>query len=120
MGVGPPMNVFVDTSGLLAVLGASDQLHVRAARAWSELLAADDLRLITTSYVLVETCALVQSRLGIDALQAVETSVSPILDVIWVDSSLHRAATQSVLAARRRHPSLVDSFSFIVMWQRCI
>ncbi len=57
------MSVFVDTSALLAVLDAGDAQHPPARAAWQTLLERDE-RLITTSYVPVETFALVQNRLG--------------------------------------------------------
>jgi len=60
------MSVFVDTSALLAVLDAGDAQHPHARAAWQTLLHGDE-PLVTTSDVLVETFALVQNRLGMDA-----------------------------------------------------
>ncbi len=60
------MSVFVDTSGLLAILDAEDLHHAQAAACWKELIERDE-PLVSTSYVLVETFALVQKRLGLAA-----------------------------------------------------
>ncbi len=54
---------FVDTSALLALLDADERYHMACAYAWRSLLAADE-RLMTTNYVVVESFALVQHRLG--------------------------------------------------------
>jgi predicted nucleic acid-binding protein len=108
------VTTFVDTSGLLAVVDADDAFHARAARIWSALLAASD-PLVTTSYVLVETFALVQARLGIAAAQSLHDDIVPVLNVIWVDQTLHGIAAATMLAAKRRHLSLVDCVSFEAM-----
>ncbi len=114
------MTTFVDTSGILAIMDASDELHAAAALAWNQLLSGDDPDLLTTSYVLLETCALIQARLGLEALQAFHTNVRPVLTIIWVDAAMHNAGIESVLAARRRHLSLVDCISFQVMHEHMI
>ena len=108
------MSAFVDTSGLLAVLDADDAQHSRASRVWSNLVSGDE-QLLTTSYVLVETFALAQARLGLDAARLLNNDVVPILRVTWVDEALHRAAMTALLTAQRRELSLVDCVSFEVM-----
>lgn len=106
--------VFVDTSALYAVLDAADANHPAAAAEWRRLLH-DRVSLITSNYVLVETAALLQHRLGLAALSLFDRDVSPVLHVEWVSKALHAAAMSSVLAARRRGLSLVDCVSFAVM-----
>jgi predicted nucleic acid-binding protein len=51
------------------VLHAGDGYHARAARAFRELLESKQ-DLVTTSYVLVETTALLQHRFGLAAVRA--------------------------------------------------
>jgi predicted nucleic acid-binding protein len=108
------MNIFVDTSALLAVLDADDAYHARASRLWSDLVSGEE-DLLTTSYVLVETFALAQARLGLPAARLLHDDVVPILRVTWVDEALHRAAATALLTAQRRHLSLVDCVSFEAM-----
>ncbi|MBE3519206.1 MAG: type II toxin-antitoxin system VapC family toxin [Firmicutes bacterium] len=108
--------VYVDTSAFLAVLDASDQCHPRAARVWRELLQSG-VSLACSSYALVETCALIQRRLGMEALRAFREDVYPILTVFWVDARTHESAADAVLAANRRELSLVHCVSFLVMRQ---
>jgi predicted nucleic acid-binding protein len=104
---------FVDTSGILAVIDAAQPEHKAAAQAWEELVRTKE-ELLTTSYVLVELFALVQSRFGIPAVQALDAAFS-IVRILWIDAEIHRAALSSVLAASRRNLSLVDCASFEIM-----
>jgi predicted nucleic acid-binding protein len=108
------VTTFVDTSALLAVLDADDKQHERASRTWRTLIDAGE-PLLTTSYVLVETFALTQARLGLDAVGALDSSVVPLLQTIWVDDALHRAGIAALLTAHRRDLSLVDCVSFEAM-----
>lgn len=108
---------FVDTSAVLAIMNARDVRHAEAARIWAALLASAGA-LVTTNYVLVETGALVQSRMGMAAAQVLAEDIAPALDVSWVDEELHRAGTAALLTARRRDLSLVDCISFEVMRRR--
>jgi uncharacterized protein len=108
------MSVFVDTSALLAMLDADESSHRRCADAWTKLVS-DDERLLTSSYVVVEVFALVQRRLGLDAVRELEMSVMPLVHVLWVDSEVHRRAISALLAAARKRLSLVDCASFELM-----
>ncbi len=111
------MSVFVDTSALLAVLDAGDLFHPQAAAGWEQLIEGDE-NLVSTSYVLVETFALSQRRLGIEAVRTLDRDIVPMLDILWLDEALHRAAVTAVLTASRRRLSLVDCASFEVMRQK--
>lgn len=105
------MRCFVDTSAFLAVLNRDDENHLPAARQWQKLLG-EDWDLVTTSYVLVETFAVCQSRLGIKAARAFHTDVTPLLRVEWIDPERHWAAAAAVLAAGKRQLSLNQAFAF--------
>ena len=108
------MSIFIDTSGLLAVLDRDEINHAVSAAAWSEILQSDET-LVTTNYVLVETCALLQHRLGLAAVRLFDEDIAPILDIIWVDGQLHHAAMGILLATGRKRLSLVDCVSFEAM-----
>lgn len=113
------MTTFVDTSALIALLDGSETKHAACARAWTKLLA-DDESLVTSSYVLVETYALAQRRLGIDAVRTLTTDYVPLLAVDWIDETVHGAGLASLLTANRRELSLVDCVSFEIMRRRDI
>ncbi len=112
------MTVFVDSSALYAVIDADEVNNERAARTLMSL--APRRALVTHSYVCVETIALLQRRVGLDAVRAFVDDVIPALTVEWVGEALHRAATAAWLAARQRDVSLVDWTSFTQMRRRGI
>jgi uncharacterized protein len=108
------VSVFVDTSALLAVLDEDEDRHGTALRLWRDLLDQSE-ELVSSNYVLTETFALVQRRLGLDIVRAFQSRAVPALRVEWVDESLHAAAVTAVLTAGRRQLSLVDCVSFELM-----
>lgn len=108
------MSVFIDTSALFALLDADDSNHKKAAGAWRELVVSRE-SMITTSYVLVESCALIQNRLGFEAVRGFCDDLVPVLTVEFVTSDIHRLGTAALLAASKRGLSLVDCVSFETM-----
>lgn len=105
---------FVDTSAIYAILDRNDSNHDAAKTCWHALLDSDDA-LVTTNYVVVESCALAQSRLGMDAVRSIQEDVLPVMEIVWVDAATHSLAVTALLAAQRRKLSLVDCVSFAVM-----
>jgi predicted nucleic acid-binding protein len=108
--------VFADTSAVLALLNTDDDNHHRAVRAF-EALKARHARLVSTSFVLVETYALVGRRLGLDAVRSLRSDFMPLLDIVWIDAPLHEAGLDLLLGRGKRQLSLVDAVSFVVMRQ---
>jgi predicted nucleic acid-binding protein len=108
------MTVFVDTSGLYAVLDANDQDSPAAAETWRRLVETGD-RLITTNYVVVECCALLHRRLGIVAMRRFMQDLVPAMMVEWVDVSLHTAGATAAVLSSNSGPGLVDCVSFALM-----
>ena len=106
--------VFVDTSALYAFLVPSDRAHRRARTALAQLRAAR-ATLVTTSYVVLESYSLLQRREGRNGVSALRESLTPLLQVIWVDEELHERALDDVLNPNTREVSLVDAVSFAVM-----
>jgi len=105
---------FIDTSAFLAILDGDD-VNSPAAISCFQGLREGDAHLHTTSYVLVETVALVQARLGITALRDFQDHYRPLLQVNWVVEEGHERALAAVLVAGRRRLSLVDCASFDFM-----
>ncbi|MEE9167001.1 MAG: PIN domain-containing protein [Candidatus Neomarinimicrobiota bacterium] len=108
------MTSFIDTSAFLAILDADDENHSKAGKKWEELIDKSDT-LVCSSYILIETFALIQHRLGMKAVRSFQEDVVPILTVKWVHESVHEAGVTSMLAANRRELSLVDCVSFDMM-----
>jgi predicted nucleic acid-binding protein len=108
------MATFVDTSGLLALLNPADRYHEEAWAVWESLIYAGE-PLATSSFVLVETYALLQSRLGFDAVKTMHEEVLPLIKIHWVDMSVFHEAASALLVSHRRSLSLVDCVSFVLM-----
>ena len=111
------MNIFIDTAAFLAVLNANDRFHGLAKPAWDEILSSD-AALFTSNYVLLETTALLQHRFGIEAVRLFESDILPILEIVWVDETIHQQGMSALLVANRRELSLVDCTSFEIMRQK--
>ena len=108
------MTIFVDTSALYAVLDANDEHHKAAKQTWVELVD-QQVDLIITNYVAVETFAVVQRRLGVAALRTLQEAVIPVLRVKCVAEIGHQAGVIALLVASNRRLSLVDCVSFETM-----
>jgi len=113
------MTVFVDTSGIFALLVKNDHMH-RRAKLYFAFLCEQQAHLVTTSFVIVETVALLQHRIGIDAVYDFQSKIVPLLEIIWVDKELYTKAIQRLFVANKRNVSLVDCLSFEVMELRRI
>lgn len=109
------MTTFVDTSALYALLDESDALHAVAAGQWSSLV--DSVPLLTHAYVVVESSALVQTRLGWRAVDRLHEGLLGIVEVVAVTDRTHDTAVHRWRQDRKRHLSLVDVTSFVVMEQ---
>jgi len=107
------VTLFVDTSALYALMDGDDPNHDGARRFWSDLDPNESL--LTHNYVVVETSALVQRRLGIEALQSLVDELMLPITTLFVERAVHDAAMSAVLAARLRQLSVVDAVSFEVM-----
>jgi predicted nucleic acid-binding protein len=110
------VTVFVDTSSLFVFLDADDGDHADVSAAFEDLCASN-AALVTTNYVVVETLAVCQRRLGIEAARNLIENVVPLMDIHWVTAEAHWEAANGLLAANRRDLSLVDCVSFEVMRQ---
>ncbi len=108
------MALFIDTSAVLAVLDPEEEHHHAACGAWAALQERNEA-LFSSNYVLVETVALLQRRVGLLAVRALQAEMAPLFHVHWVDEALHERALAALLAANRRRLSLVDWVSFEVM-----
>lgn len=105
--------IFLDTSAIYALADAADPNHERAKRLLEQALEAGE-DLLVHSYVLVESAALIQSRLGLDqALSFLQESESFFIH--WVTPTEHRKGVDLLRKRRRRRLSLVDCVSFVIM-----
>ncbi len=111
------MIVFADTSALFSLLVRDDFMHVRAKENFAHFVA-HRFQLLTSSFVLVETIALLQRRIGLDAVRDFNGKILPLLEVVWVDTDWYNRAMQRLLTQNRKKLSLVDCLSFEIMEAR--
>jgi predicted nucleic acid-binding protein len=104
--------VFIDTSGLYALLDIEDPNHEWAAQALSALVR--DQLAFTHNYIHVEAEQLVRRRLGAPAAARLLEELLPAIETVWVDAPVHEEAV-ATLRAHGRTASLVDQVSFVVM-----
>jgi uncharacterized protein len=108
------MMIFIDTSALYALMDADDRNHERARDAWAQWLD-QPIQFLTSNYVLLESMALIQHRLGIRAARQFDEELMPVLRVHWIDAELHTTALKMVLAIGQRDLSLVDCTNIELM-----
>lgn len=106
--------IYVDTSAFYAALVRNDPEHP-LARDTLARLRLEDTELVTSSYVVHETVALLQRRSGTEAVRDWQRLVEPGLVVVWINADIHRRALVALLAADDRRISLTDWSSFEVM-----
>jgi len=108
------LTAFVDTSALIAFLDAEDPAHGVCREAWRHaVLEAEGL--VTTDYVVLEAVAGAQRRWGLDAVRTLVGEYLPLIEVGSVSTEDRSVALAALLAAGRRHLSLVDCVTFTVM-----
>lgn len=109
--------VFVDTSGFYAFLDREDRFHATSVGLWKQA-EAEGWCLFTSSFVLHECWALIQARLGWEAVEDWLRGLVSRVDVVWVDERTYERAAARARQARERRLSLSDCVSFEVMAER--
>jgi len=108
------VSVFADTSALYALLVRTEEGHAEVAAAFARLLQGRRA-LVTSNYVLLETTALLQRRIGLAAVRDFDERIVPLLTPRWITEPLHRRAMDRLVRGDRRGVSLVDCTSFEIM-----
>ena len=107
--------MLLDTSGLLCYHHRDELGHTDA-----DLYFHSADRRVTHNYVLAELVPLCQVR-GLNRIKALQfiadLSVSPLVEMVWVDESLHQQAVAYLQARLDKRYSLCDVVSFLVMQQ---
>lgn len=111
------MTLFVDSSGILALVDRDDPAHagVKLAFALGRVEA-----LVTHAYVIVETLAVARRRYGPAVTADLIDRVIPALDVVPVDAELHAAAVAAFRDTVNSSVSVVDRTSFAFMRRESI
>ena len=108
--------IFLDTSAIYALADKADPNSITAYSRFEEVLKSGEI-FILTNYILLESAALLQARLGLhSAILFLKDAKS--FEVEWVDLDLHEEAEKELERIGKRGISLVDCTSFIVMRRR--
>ncbi len=108
--------IFLDTSAIYALADKADPNHAGAYKKFDLALKSGEIFLLH-NYVLVESAALLQARLGLQsALLFLQDAKA--FNIEWVDLSLHQEALKEFERNGKRRISLVDCTSFVVMRRR--
>jgi predicted nucleic acid-binding protein len=110
--------IFIDTSAFYALIDRSDKNHDAAAHAWTSIRDVPN-QLACSNYILLETIALLQNRLGMAAVHDF-ISLTNRMAMFWIGIEQHNLAIAALLTSGRRGLSLVDCTSFETMRSRGI
>jgi len=110
--------IFLDTSAIYALADKADPNHAIAYKKF-DLASKSGESFLLHNYVLVESAALLQAKLGLQAaLLFLEDAQA--FEVEWVDLELHQEVGKELKTIGKRGISLVDCTSFIVMRRRSV
>ena len=113
------MEIFIDTSAIFSLLDKGNHHHQSAVLTWENFLD-ENARLVTNNYVLVESFALLQNRLGMLAVIQLQSKIVSFLETEWINETQHSSIVNQALSANRRNLSLVDCSSFHTIRSRGI
>jgi len=109
--------IFFDTSAVYALADRADPNYATARERFSRILRSGD-RLLTHNYVLAESFALLQHRLGLSSAVAFARSARAF-EIEWIAEETHAVAVLR-WSGGKRTLSFVDHMSFVVMERRGI
>ena len=105
--------IFVDTSALFALANRGDLYHKQARKALERLESSGET-LLTHNYVVVESAALIHTRLGRASAYKFLREASEFT-VRWVSSEQHEEAVREFETRGSANVSFVDVVSFLIM-----
>lgn len=108
--------IFLDTSAIYALADKADPNHATACTKFELALKSGETFLLH-NYILVETVALLQARLGLQAA-ILFLRDAKAFQVEWVELGLHEEVEKEFGSIGKRGVSFVDCTSFVVMKRR--
>jgi uncharacterized protein len=110
--------IFLDTSAIYALADQKDEYYAQARESFGSILSQGG-QFMLHNYILVESVALIQRRLGLEPAKKLLHDAG-WFRVVWVDSSLHELASDYFQKHATRNISFVDCISFVLMKQEHI
>jgi predicted nucleic acid-binding protein len=113
--------VFLDTNGWLALLNATEKLHVQALDRWLDLIRHGS-HIVLTDWVIAETGnGLARSRRKSQFAAVVQEMMeAPSVELVLVDRDLLRRALPMYVQHTDKSWGLVDCASFLVVREQSI
>lgn len=108
--------IFADTSAIYALADRGDPNHSEARKKF-EAIVKDGVTLLSHDYILVESIALIQSRLGHSVAKRLAREALSF-EIVWIDDLLYDRAAQAWGKRTSGKISFVDQVSFVVMKER--
>ncbi len=108
--------IFLDTSAIYAMADREDPRHEEAKERFQAVLDSAE-QILTHNYVLVESIALIQRRLGVEAAVKLARD-SRAFEIEWINEATHEDAIRRLSSLGKRQLSFVDQVSFLVMRRR--
>ena len=108
--------IFTDTSAIYALADQADKNHAQAKHIANALNGQE---VLIHNYIIVESVALIQHRLGFVQAKKFLEEVSQFR-IVWIDAHLHQDAMNYFIKVGRRKVSFVDCVSFTLMRQEDI
>ncbi len=111
------MSLFIDTSAFYALEDPSDKDHHKALKYETEIKYKENIRLITSSYILDETLTLIKIKLGYEASIKFGEKIrkSKIIRVIHISEELEEKAWEIFIKYKDKGFSFTDCTSFALM-----
>ena len=106
--------IFFDTSAALALTDSDDDYHQRSIRTLDEIMSTGET-IFTHNYILSESMALIQRRIGLAQALNFHATTQKLLTVHWITDIEHDIAVELLNQRMRRRLSLVDCVSFVLM-----
>ena len=115
------MNLFVDSSGWIALFGDKDKFHWRAVSGYQSL-ENRPISWVTTDYVFDETVTFLQKHYGLFVAQRCGNAIlhAPYIKMLSVDEFAWQAAWKMFQTYDDKQWAFTDCTSFIVMQQQQI
>jgi predicted nucleic acid-binding protein len=111
-------SLFVDTSGWASYIDKNDPWHKHTRKIYQQAVAKKR-GFITTSYIIAELVALLESRSKLTRDQILDyvdsIQEAPSVEVVYIDKDLHIAALTMLKARRDKEWSLVGATRFLIM-----
>lgn len=95
--MGPSGVLFVDRTGLIAVLDRGEPGHMMARVLW-EMACDEASELVTTNYAALLAAIEIQARHGLEGVRILCEQILPAMHVEWCRPSDHALATAALLA----------------------